>query len=55
MLGDAAGGQRGAQGGSQPDSVLGKPEPGGHHGPRVVVDEGEKVRFAAVDDPGGLL
>jgi len=31
VLGDAAGGQRGAQRGGQPDGVLGEPEPGSHH------------------------
>ena len=49
VLGDAAGGQCRAQRGGQPDGVLGEPEPGGHHRPRVIVQESEQVGFPAGD------
>ena len=48
VLGDAAGGQRRAQRGGQPDGVLGEPEPGGHHRPGMIIEEREQVGLAAV-------
>ena len=44
---DPPGCQGGAQRGGQPDGVLGEPEPGGHHRAGVIVDEREKIGFAA--------
>jgi len=47
-LRDAPGSERRAQRGGQPDRVFGEPEPGGHHRPRVIIDEREKIGLAAV-------
>jgi hypothetical protein len=46
---DAAGGERRPQGGGQADGVLGETEPVADHGPALVVDESEQIRFAAAD------
>ena len=45
--GDAAGGQRRAQRRGQPHAVFEVAPAGGHHRPRMVIEEGEQVRLAA--------
>jgi hypothetical protein len=49
MLGDAAGGQRRAQRGGQPDDIFMERPPGAHHRPGVVIDEAEQVRLPPAD------